>query len=344
MAGESAVTKGKIVKFASRNRKYVKMSIAAGLAASVVPSSIAAQVPPMRDQAPGYYRMRVGDFEVTALSDGTAGQPLDKMLENISSERIASLLVGSFQPMPYEFSINSFLINTGSKLILIDAGLGSALEGYDTGLGGVKAGGRLVRNLKAAGYEPDQVDAVLLTHLHVDHVSGLWADGKRVFPNATIFVDKDELSHLDQEEVPKNQKQLVPTARMALAPYIAADRVTKFGSATELFPGLRVIPSPGHSPGHSSYSITSKNETMVFWGDLLHAREIQFRHPEVAFRFDNDKDAAGRQRKRALNDAVESRHWVASSHLSFPGIGHVVAEGDEYDWIPAPYSLRGTRP
>lgn len=309
---------------------------AAGIAVVAPLAPGLARAPQKREQAPAYYRMMLGDFELTALSDGTAGQPLDRMLENISSERLAALFAAGFQSMPYEFSINAFLVNTGNELVMIDAGLGTALDG--------KAGGRLIQNLVASGYRPEDVDAILLTHLHIDHVTGISSAGKRNFPNATVYVDAAELAFWTgpraAEEAPADLRRLIPIAKEALAPYAAAGKIAPFEKDFELVPGVRALATPGHSPGHSVFSVASKGETVLFVGDLVHASEVQFANPSVAFRFDSDKDAATVQRKRVLETAASSRSWVAAAHLSFPGIGHVRAEGPAFAWVPAAYSLR----
>jgi glyoxylase-like metal-dependent hydrolase (beta-lactamase superfamily II) len=141
----------------------------------------AAAAPQVKSQAPGWYRMMVGDIEVTALSDGTVALPVDKLLTNTSPAKIQAALSRAYLKAPVETSVNGYLVNTGSKLVLIDAGA--------AGLFGPILG-NLVNNLKASGYQPEQVDEICLTHLHPDHVGGVAADGKAAFPNAVLRVDK----------------------------------------------------------------------------------------------------------------------------------------------------------
>ncbi|WP_308419553.1 MBL fold metallo-hydrolase [Chitinimonas koreensis] len=154
---------------------------AAGLA--LAPQAAQAAAPQVKTQS-GFYRMMLGDFEITALSDGTVTLPLDKLLTDTTPERIRSLQARAELGSQVETSINAFLINTGKQLLLVDAGAGR--------LFGENGGGRLLASLQAAGYRAEDVDAVLLTHVHGDHSGGLTVDGKAVFPNATVYTDQHE--------------------------------------------------------------------------------------------------------------------------------------------------------
>lgn len=147
-----------------------------------------AAAPQVGVQAPGYYRMMLGKFEITALSDGTVDVPLSKLLKHAPHERITALQARAHQSAKAaETSINAFLINTGNQLVLVDTGAGQ--------LFGPNAGGLLPQNIRAAGYQPEQIDAVLLTHIHVDHSGGLSVDGKAVFPNAVVYVDRHDADY-----------------------------------------------------------------------------------------------------------------------------------------------------
>jgi glyoxylase-like metal-dependent hydrolase (beta-lactamase superfamily II) len=116
-----------------------------------------------------------------------------------------------------------------------------------------------------------------------------------------------------------------------------AGRVKTFSGETALFPGIRAIPAPGHTPGHSFYALESRGEKLVFWGDLLHVADVQLPRPGVGIAFDVDPKAAIATRKRALAEATRRRYWVAGDHVSFPGVGHVQVDGKGYRWIPMPY-------
>src|SRR5262249_498571 len=142
-----------------------------------------ANAPLVGGQAPGWFRMKVGDFEVTALSDGTVDLPVDKLLANTTPDKVTKALTAAFLHSPVEGSVNAFLINTGSKLVLIDTGAGNLLA---------PTLGKLLANLKASGYKPEQVDEIYITHMHVDHMGGLTAADKPVFPNAVVRAAKAE--------------------------------------------------------------------------------------------------------------------------------------------------------
>jgi glyoxylase-like metal-dependent hydrolase (beta-lactamase superfamily II) len=284
---------------------------------------------------PGYYRMPVGDAEVIALSDGTITLDMNTLLFNAKPGEISNLFAQNFLSPKVETSISAYLVRTNNKLILIDAGAGAFMG---TTLG------KLTQNLANAGFQPEQIDAVLLSHLHVDHVGGLIANDKAVFPNATIYVSKPDaafwLSEENYKKADANSKGFFEAAQKSMAPYLKAGRVKTFDYGVSLFPGLTAMPTPGHSAGHISYVLISNNEKIVFWGDLIHALAVQFEDPAVTIHFDSDAPKAAEERKQAFKDALAGKYWVAAPHISFPGIGHVRANGSSYAWVPANYSTK----
>jgi glyoxylase-like metal-dependent hydrolase (beta-lactamase superfamily II) len=291
-----------------------------------------AEAPQLKTNAPGYHRMMLGAFEVTALSDGTVALPIDQLLTNTTPKQVKQALAKVYLKPPVETSVNGFLINTGSKLVLVDAGA--------AGLFGPTLG-RLVANLKAAGYQPEQVDMVLITHMHPDHVGGLVADGKLAFPNATVHADKAEadywLSAANLEKAPTDAKGLFQGAQASLGPVIAAGQFKPFDAETAFAPGIRSQATHGHTAGHSVYIVESEGQKLVLWGDLMHVEAVQFARPEVTIKFDTDSKAAAQQRKKAYAEAARQGYWVGAAHLSFPGIGRVRTEGQGYAWVPANY-------
>lgn len=295
-----------------------------------------AGAPQVKTQAPGYYRMMLGDFEVTALSDGTLLFPATKWLTHTTQAKVVQALARAYLKDPVETSVNGFLINTGSKLVLIDTGA--------AGLFGPTLG-NLLANLKAAGYQPEQVDEVYITHMHPDHLGGLMAGDQLAFPNATVRADKHDadfwLSQSNMDAAPKDAKSFYQGAMTSLNPYIAAGKFKPFDGDTELIPGIKAKASRGHTPGHSIYVVESKGQKLVLWGDLMHVAAVQFAEPSVTIQFDIDAKAAALQRKKAYADAAKHGYWVAAAHLAFPGIGHLRPSGGSYTWVPANYtSLR----
>lgn len=312
----------------------IALSATALFAASVVTLSFTgpavAAAPQIRAQAPGVYRMMLGDYEVTVLSDGTA--PRNPMEIMKPSDLVASALAVDHETPPVEISINTFLVNTGSKLILVDTGAGE--------LFGAHSGGLLVKNLRAAGYSPKQVDAILLTHIHGDHSGGLSVGGKLVFPNADVYVDRRDsefwLSAAAEAANPEKGGTF-KTSHRTVDPVVKAGKLKPFDGATALFAGISSIAAYGHTPGHTAYMIESKGQRLLLWGDVIHSAESQFAHPEVGIEYDVDRAAAEATRKRLLGFAAKEGVLVGGAHISFPGLGHVRAEGDAYAWAPAPY-------
>lgn len=288
----------------------------------------------------GFYRMKLGDFEVTALSDGTLSLPVFDVLTNTKPGEVEKLLADAFVKAPLDASVNAFLIKPAGlrldKLILVDTGAG---ELYGPTVN------KLVASIKAAGYEPQQITDILITHIHTDHTGGLMDGSKMVFPNAVIHLDKREVefwlnpANLDKVEEGRKEvfKKLFREAAAKVKPYVDAGKVKIFDGDTQLFPGIRSIAAPGHTPGHSFYAIESKGEKMVFWGDIMHVAEVQFPNPSITVTFDVDSKAAAAQRQKAFADAAKNGYWVAPAHVSFPGIGHLRADGTGYRWIPITY-------
>ena len=288
----------------------------------------------VKSQAPGYYRHMLGDFEVTALLDGTMKLPVLKLLTNAKPEQLAAALKRGYLKEQVETSVNAYLVNTGSKLVLIDTGAGGLFGSNSV----------LLDNLRAAGYKPEQVDEVYITHMHGDHVGGVMAAGARAFPNAVLRIDQADtdfwLSEAAMNRAPAEARDFFKMAMAAVNPYIEAGKLKTFEGATELVPGVHAIPAYGHTPGHTIYRVESKGQTLVLWGDLMHVAAVQFENPGVTIRFDTDSKRAAAQRRQAYAEAAKKGWLVGVSHVSFPGLGHLrpAAGGKGYTWVPVNYS------
>jgi glyoxylase-like metal-dependent hydrolase (beta-lactamase superfamily II) len=281
---------------------------------------------------PGWYRMQLGDFQVIALSDGTIPLNLKGLLHETKSGEVPELLHHDYLDTIVETSITSYLVVANNQLILIDAGCGNLMG---------STLGKLKKNLIAAGFLPEDINAVLLTHLHADHVGGLLDGDKMAFPNATVYVSKAEaafwLTLTNKEKANKRAQPFFDPAQAAIMPYQKAGRVKTYDPGTTLFPGISSIASSGHTPGHSCYAIESKGQKLVFWGDIIHAGAVQFSDPAVTIEFDVDLKAAAAARHTIFDDAVKKEYWIAAPHLSFPGLGHLNTDGKHYQWFPANY-------
>jgi glyoxylase-like metal-dependent hydrolase (beta-lactamase superfamily II) len=292
-----------------------------------------AAAPMVKTSAPGYFRMMLGDFEVTALSDGTVNLPINQIMTRTTPAQVDKALAKSFLKSPVETSVNGYLINTGTKLVLIDTGA--------AGLFGPTLG-KLLGNLKASGYEPEQVDEIYITHLHHDHVGGLLLGGQTAFLNAVVRVDRHEtdywLSQANMDKAPMEIQEFFHKAMISVRPYVESGRFMPFDGDTELVPGVRSVSSHGHTPGHSTYLIESKGEKLMLWGDLMHVAAVQFDVPSVTILYDTDSQSAAVQRKAAYADAAKQGYIVGAAHISFPGLGHLRANGKGYAWVPINYT------
>lgn len=301
---------------------------------------LARPTPEVGGQAPGYYRMFVGRFEVTALLDGTHPFPSDKVAVGATADEVTGALKSAFLALRYEGMINAFLINMAGRLVLIDAGAGNL---YGT------EGGGLMQAIIAAGYTPDDVDDVFITHLHEDHAGGLVLDGKPLFANAVVHVARKEasfwLDSRNQASVNDLLKPFFPAVQKVVEPYRKAGRLALFDEGAALLPGLTPIAAPGHTPGHTVYLLQDAGQSLLFWGDTVHIAPVQFPHPEVAIRYDWNVPMAVASRRMLLNRAAAGGWLVAGAHISFPGIGHIraVREGS-YEWLPVNYTLNRDHP
>jgi glyoxylase-like metal-dependent hydrolase (beta-lactamase superfamily II) len=314
-----------------RNSMRFAAALVAALASFVAgPNAALAAAPQHHDQAPGFYRLTVGDLEVTALYDGTG--VFDPHWLN-GTKATMDVVVKALHEDPHALDVvdMGFLVNTGKQLILIDAGAGPWWGG------GVL--GRLAGSLRNAGYTPEEVDIVLLTHLHSDHVGGLSTqDGKRVFPNADVYVAKAEsefwLSREIAAKAPKDAQPFFESAQAIATPYIEAAKWHTFSGSERIVDGMQLVPLPGHTPGHTGYEFSSKGQSILFWGDIVHAQRVQLQHPEVTAIFDIDQSAAAATRHQLLSKLARQNVLIATPHTSFfPALGRLRKEGIGYSWV-----------
>jgi glyoxylase-like metal-dependent hydrolase (beta-lactamase superfamily II) len=289
------------------------------------------------NQQGGFYRFEVGAVQVVALSDGTVPQDLHTLLKGVSPSEIDTILKRAFMVNPIEASINAYLIEVGNRVALVDTGAGAFF--------GPGAGGKLIDSLRSADYRPDQVTDVLLTHIHTDHSGGLVdAQGRMVFRNATIHVGQQDvdffLAPANQKGADGYDKMYFEQATKSMRPYVKAGKVKGFQSAAEIMPGIKAVPTPGHTPGHAFFVLESKGDTLEFIGDVLHVQTVQMARPEITIVYDVEQPAAKSQRETQFARLAEDRHMIAGAHLPFPGLGHIRKESSGFTYVPTDYIWR----
>src|SRR6202045_3363376 len=325
----------KLVVLKSRCSQIVIPAVVALAILVARPNAALAAAPQHHDQAPGFYRLKVGDLEVTALYDGTGA--FDPHWLKGTKATMDGVLKGLREDSHMlDVADTGFLVNTGKQVILVDAGAGTWWGGG--------AMGRLAGSLRSAGYTPEEVDIVLVTHLHSDHVGGLTTkDGKRVFPNADVYVAKAEsdfwLSPEIAAQAPKDAQPFFQSAQAIVAPYIKAGKWHTFSGSEPIVDGMQTVPLPGHTPGHTGYEFSSKGQKILFWGDIVHAQHVQLQHPEVTAIFDIDQTAAAATRQQLLSKLAGEDVLIAVPHSSFfPPLGHLRKEGGGYSWAPVVFT------
>jgi glyoxylase-like metal-dependent hydrolase (beta-lactamase superfamily II) len=315
------------------NRRSLIGVGAAGLMAGVVaarPGSALAHAPQMGKQAQGFYRFKIGSIEVTVVSDGTVGFPAESLWGAPAGD-VKALLASEFRPTtPAVLQLNTIVLNTGDKLVLVDTGSGGKFQNTN---------GALVGNLAAAGYAPGDVDIVLLTHGHPDHLWGASdaANTALMFPAAEIVMSEAEFGFWSAEElpgkVPAGMKPMIETTQAHLKVVNPHVRLIKAGA--EVVPGVHTVDTAGHTPGHMSVQVASGNEELIVTGDVISHPTVSFRRPEWTLGFDMDPVMGAKTRSAFLDRTATDKTLIASYHLPFPAVGHVIRDGDAYRWVPA---------
>ena len=327
----SAQTMRNVLK---RNSIRFAAALLVALASFVaIPNAALAASPQHHDQVPGFYRLKVGDLEVTALFDGPGVFDVNWL----NGQKTKDDVLKALQDDPHLMDVSDagYLVNTGKHLILVDAGSG-------IWFGGGKFG-HLVANLRSAGYTPEQVNAVLVTHLHSDHIGGLTTpDGKIVFPNADIYVAKADsdfwLSPEIAAKAPKEAQELFQSAQGIAVPYIKAGKWHTFGDSDQIVDGMQIVPLRGHTPGHTGYEFSSQGKKLLFWGDVMHVQRLQLPDPKITVGFDVDPTAASATRDQLLRKLASEDVLIAGPHMLFPGLGRLHKESGTYRWAPVAFT------
>jgi glyoxylase-like metal-dependent hydrolase (beta-lactamase superfamily II) len=319
-------------------RKLFAGAAAATAATALTPlavrSPVFAAVPPAGKQAPGIYRQKLGDFELTQITDGAARRPVSNgFVANISKEQaVAETEAAHYQKDQVVIPFNPLLINTGSKLVLIDTGVGPAL--YEKSKGAV---GQLHTNMAAAGIDRNAIDIVILSHFHGDHINGLrLADGGLSFPKAEIKVPGVEwdfwMNEANAAKVTGYNKGAWGVPKGIFAGL--ENKVTKYEAGKEVAPGITSIATPGHTPGHMSFAVASGSARALVQSDVTNIPQFFLRHPDWHVEYDIDPNQAAQTRHKFYDMAAAEKTMVIGFHFSFPSAGYVEKDGTGYRLVP----------
>ncbi|OHV07682.1 MBL fold metallo-hydrolase [Kushneria phosphatilytica] len=283
------------------------------------------ELPRPRLQSTGAHHIAIGDIVVTTLQDAWMTGSLG-LIQNLDAETAAGLHERSLRADPPHITLNAYLLWLEDRLVLIDTGFG-VFAGEESG--------RMNAALAEIGVLPEAIDDVLLTHVHPDHIGGLInSDDQPVFPNATVHVPGGELDFWlgkEPEGISEAVQQHFAAARRILG---AIEARTERLDGNAVIPGITRVPLPGHTPDHSGYRVESNGDSLLIWGDIVHLPHIQLARPEAGVLFDVDGDQARRTREALLEEVSEQQQLIAGHHIDFPGIGHIVRDGDGYRFLP----------
>jgi glyoxylase-like metal-dependent hydrolase (beta-lactamase superfamily II) len=313
---------------------------ASALAPLAVHSPIYAAAPMAGKQAPGWYRYKVGDFEVTVVTDGSRPTKVpDNFIRNAPRDAWGPGLaaVGMDKESP-AFPFTPFVVNTGSKLIVVDTGNGLAT--YEQSKGAL---GQFHTNLAASGIDTKAVDSVIISHFHVDHVSGLiGTDNKPMFPNAEIMVPAAEWKYwMDDANMSSAPEGILKNTHVNARRVFGAlgNKVTQYEAGKEIAPGITSVATPGHTPGHTSFVISSGPATVMAQVDVTAGPALLFvRNPDYQPAFDFDGPQAVATRRKLYDQVSADKMMLQGFHLPFPAVGYIEKDGNGYRFIPLPWN------
>lgn len=321
----------------SRRHLLAGTAIAA-VGAALPPQAARAAAPQSGQQGPGFYRFKIGDYEVTAINDGTWYRKLDaSFVRNAELPDVQKALADAFLPtdvVPIPFT--TLMVNTGSKLIALDTGTGGMMAAGPAPQSGTFAG-----NLAAAGIDPKSVDAIYISHFHPDHINGIKGkDNALFFPNASINVPEAEwafwMDDGNMTRAPEAAQGSFKNARRIFGDI--AGKVQRFTPGNEVEPGIASIAAPGHTPGHTAYSIANGNKSMLYVADATNNPWLFVRNPTWQAVFDADGNKAAETRKMLLDRAAADKMLAHGYHWPFPASGYITKTAKGYDLVPAMWS------
>ena len=281
----------------------------------------------------GWYRYKVGDIEVTAIHDGFFARPFDGFVRNAELADVKKAATDAFLPdtaLPISFT--TLVLKTGGKTVLVDTGNGN---------NGAPTANRWMTNFKAAGFDPAQVDTIVVSHFHGDHIGGIrLKEGTAVFPKAELLVPDAEWAFWTDDAkaaaAPDGMKPAFANVKRVFEP-IKAD-VKQYAAGKEVVPGLTAVAAPGHTPGHTAFMLSSGSGKLMIMSDTTNHPALFVRNPNWSAVFDMDADKARETRIKLLDMAASERAQVAFYHAPFPATGFIAKEGNGFRFVPAQWS------
>ena len=323
-------------------RGILSGAVAASAATALTPlagNSALAAAPPIGKQASSFYRYKVGTFEVTVASDGVVVNPLaDTYVANAPKDAVNAALAANYLPTDKATHFYApIVVNTGSKLVVIDTGLGPTVFQNSKGMAG-----QFHSNIAASGIALDKIDTVIISHFHGDHINGLLAaENKPAFPNAEIMVPAAEWKFwTDEGEFAKASEGLKGNFNNVKRVFGAlGNKVTQYEAGKEISPGITSVASYGHTIGHTSHIVSSGSQRVLVQADITAGMAFLFmRNSDWQFAFDMNRPLAQETRRKLYDMAIAEKMLVQSFHSPFPAVGYVEKDGNGYRWIPAPWN------
>jgi glyoxylase-like metal-dependent hydrolase (beta-lactamase superfamily II) len=317
----------------SISRREAFMTAAAVTAAAGLPAGSAIAQAVAAGQAPGFYRYKVGEMTVTAINDGFARRPLEGFVRNAELSAVQAAMAAAFLPtdaLPIPFT--TLVVQTGGRLVLLDTGNGNS---------GAPTSGVWMANFRAAGFTPEQVNQIVFSHFHGDHINGLrLREGNLVFPNATLHVPAPEwafwMDDARMNAAPEAMRGAFQNVRRVFGPEQA--KITQFQPGAEVAPGITSVAAHGHTPGHCVFMLSSGNGRLMFMADTTNHPALFVRNPDWSAIFDMDADAARTTRRRLLDMAATEKAQVHFYHAPFPATGFISKAGAGFEFVPAQWS------
>jgi glyoxylase-like metal-dependent hydrolase (beta-lactamase superfamily II) len=311
------------------------LALGTGLGASALLGDKAlARAPKLGTQSPYFYRFSVGDAEVTVVSDGalSLGDPKGTFT-GVPDDEMRKMLSDNFlSPTNVVLEQNSPIVNMGDKLILFDTGMGTAKNFGPTT-------GRQQKSMKEAGIRPEDIDAVVFSHGHIDHIGGVVDENNKVlFPNAQFYIAQSDFEFwTDEGKADGPMKDFILHTRKNLLP--VRDRLVFFKDGQEFLPGVQALSAPGHTVGHTIFMITSQGKNLAFLADLTHHPILLMEKPRMEFAYDTDPKQAANSRVKMLDMVAANKIPVLAYHYAWPGIGHIGKTAEGFHYYPEPMNM-----